>query len=976
MTHARSFSGHLRFLRDARAACLLLFVALLPACQPATPPQQQAQVATAQPAPVIATSDNDTRSYRYIELPNELRVLLISAPDTDKAAAALDVNVGSWADPADRQGLAHFLEHMLFLGTDRYPTAGEYQDFIVAHGGNHNAFTASEDTNYFFDIDARYLEPALDRFSRFFVAPLFSAEYVDREKHAVYSEYKAGIRDDRRRTFDVLREVANPAHPMAKFSVGSLDTLADRPGAPVRDALLKFYDEHYSANLMTLVVIGREPLDQLQTMVTTRFGEIPNRRRARTTIDAPLFAPDGLPKRVQIQPVQEEYAVSYLWPLGDQRDDYEGKSLEYIGNILGHEGDGSLLSWLKQRGWAQGLSAGRLFDYRGGASFNVNIALTEAGSAHVDEITQAVYQTIERIRDGGVQAWLYDEQKAIATQRFRFRDLPPPIGEASQLAGNLQQYPAVDVIRGDYVMDRFEPAHIERLLADLTPARMLMAVTAPHIAADRSSAFYATPYSVQTPTAAQLKAWAHPPANAAIRLPAPNIFVADDLRVKTPPPAAAARKPTLLRDAGGLHLWFLQDAVFNLPKAAITIDIRSPLANDSPQHVVATELLVRVLRENLNEFSYPALLAGLSYDIGQSGRGIVVRVQGFDPKSAVLLERILDALRQPQIAPATLARVADELRRELQDNSKRQPQERLAGDLGNVLMRNRWPDAELLRHVRAYDALQLRAFAAQLRGNIDVQALVYGNVDTAAAQHVATLIEQKLLAGARVASVPPVAVAQLPQADYRRTLPAAHDDAALLLYRQAADNTLTTRVALGVSAQIIDADFYGKLRTEQQLGYIVGSSVKPIRDVPGIVFLVQSPVAGPARLGAAFQDFFRQWSARSPDELRPLFERHKAALVRMLNEQPKNFGEANARLWEDLSNGFTDFDARAQRARAAEALTFEQWLPLFRRDVLDPRGHSLWLSVDGRFKAEGLREGRDIGRLDAFKQDQPYYSFP
>ncbi|HSB95705.1 MAG TPA: insulinase family protein, partial [Spongiibacteraceae bacterium] len=221
-------------VRNWRSIALLLVLFLLGACQPVAPKQAAASAdhSATSPAITVAASDNDARSYRYLELPNQLRVLLISAPNTDKAAAALDVNVGSRQDPNDRQGLAHFLEHMLFLGTDRYPQADEYQDFISSHGGSHNAFTAFEDTNYFFDIDSRYLEPALDRFSRFFVAPLFSAEYVDREKHAVYSEYKAGIRDDQRRSLDVLREVVNPEHPFAKFSVGSLDTLADRPEQP------------------------------------------------------------------------------------------------------------------------------------------------------------------------------------------------------------------------------------------------------------------------------------------------------------------------------------------------------------------------------------------------------------------------------------------------------------------------------------------------------------------------------------------------------------------------------------------------------------------------------------------------------------------------------------------------------------------------------------------------------------------------
>jgi hypothetical protein len=61
----------------------------------------------------------DIRSYRVIRLLNQLEVLLIHDPETDKASAALDVNVGSFSDPKDMPGLAHAVEHMLFMGTEK-----------------------------------------------------------------------------------------------------------------------------------------------------------------------------------------------------------------------------------------------------------------------------------------------------------------------------------------------------------------------------------------------------------------------------------------------------------------------------------------------------------------------------------------------------------------------------------------------------------------------------------------------------------------------------------------------------------------------------------------------------------------------------------------------------------------------------------------------------------------------------------------
>ncbi|MBK8289257.1 MAG: insulinase family protein [Cellvibrionales bacterium] len=111
--------------------------------------------------------ETDKRDYRNLVLANGMKVLLVSDPHTDKSAAALDVATGSGDDPEQRQGLAHFLEHMLFLGTKKFPEPGEYQAFISDNGGSHNAFTSLEHTNYFFDIDPQQLKPALDRFSQF-----------------------------------------------------------------------------------------------------------------------------------------------------------------------------------------------------------------------------------------------------------------------------------------------------------------------------------------------------------------------------------------------------------------------------------------------------------------------------------------------------------------------------------------------------------------------------------------------------------------------------------------------------------------------------------------------------------------------------------------------------------------------------------------------------------------------------------------
>ena len=109
-----------------------------------------AAAATTRVVDDIVSAALDRRSYRWVELDSGLRALLISDANSDKAAAALEVKTGHFDDPADVAGLAHFTEHMMFLGTESFPDERSFKDFIGRHGGSSNAFTGMETTGYHF----------------------------------------------------------------------------------------------------------------------------------------------------------------------------------------------------------------------------------------------------------------------------------------------------------------------------------------------------------------------------------------------------------------------------------------------------------------------------------------------------------------------------------------------------------------------------------------------------------------------------------------------------------------------------------------------------------------------------------------------------------------------------------------------------------------------------------------------------------
>ena len=168
---------------------------------------------------------------------NGLQVYLISDPGIDQSAASMSVEAGSWQDSEEYPGTAHFLEHMLFMGNAAYPDESEYMQYIQDNGGLVNAFTASDRTVYMFSINNDAYEGALDRFSHFFIDPLFNPSCIQRELQAVDQENSKNIENDNWREYMVFKETGNPKHPNRKFSTGNAKTLSGIP----QEALKNWY---------------------------------------------------------------------------------------------------------------------------------------------------------------------------------------------------------------------------------------------------------------------------------------------------------------------------------------------------------------------------------------------------------------------------------------------------------------------------------------------------------------------------------------------------------------------------------------------------------------------------------------------------------------------------------------------------------------------------------------------------------------
>lgn len=922
----------------------------------------------------VTTSPNDARKYALVTLDNGLRALLISDPETDKAAASLDVNIGSGSDPEHRQGLAHFLEHMLFLGTEKYPAANEYQDFITSHGGSHNAYTAQEHTNYFFDVDKAFLEPALDRFAQFFVAPLFSAEYVAREKNAVDSEYRSNLRSDRRRVYYAWKQLINPQHPLAKFATGNLDTLQDRDERLLRDELIEFYQEHYSANLMTLVVLGKEPVSELEQWVEQKFSPVKNYNRQVPSAGVPLYNEGQLPVRLWVKSVKDEPTLEFSFPVPPVRAHYQTKPLFYIAHLVGHEGRGSLLSALKAKGWADGLAAGPEFDNSDEATFGISIDLTREGLARIDDIIDQVFAYLSLVRNQGVQQRRFEEEARLLALKFEYRDKVPPQDYVQSLSLALQVYPAKDVLRADYAMDHFDAELIHDYLERLTPDNVAIIVSAPDVQTDQTEPWFGAEYRKEVLSEQEIARWRDNGGEYDFAMPEPNPFIPEHLVLHNLVDATEIPKRIVAKN--GLEVWFQQDTRFRSPKADIYLNLRSAFSNDSPRNAVLTELYVESIKDQLNEALYPAIVAGLDYKIYKHIRGISVRISGYDEKQPKLLERIIAGIVDLRVDADRFALLKVQLQRKLANAAEERPYVQAIGRVSDLLLVPHWPEAQQLEAVRDVTAADLQYFVSRYLSRAETVALVHGNVQPAQGQVIGELISDRLLSKLTATPVARGEVLSLaPGKRFAYSFSVAGNDSAVLVYVQGKNAERRESARYQLLAQIISSPFYTALRTEQQLGYIVFSFPLPVLEAPGLAFAVQSPVADVVTVSQRIDEFLEGFESFVSNLSEEELEAHKAGVLTRIFENEDKLEDVSDRYWSEIDRGEYDFDSRAQLAAEVQRLSKADLLTFYRGEILSEakrRYVKIVARSDGRETQRVYQGDEAIEDALIFKAQGPY----
>ncbi|CAG9464481.1 unnamed protein product [Pedinophyceae sp. YPF-701] len=906
-----------------------------------------------------------------------------------KAAAALSVGVGSFSDPQDLQGLAHYLEHMLFMGSAPFPEENGYDDFLSKHGGSSNAFTDAEQTTFYFDVNPAHLRDALDRFAQFFISPLCLAGSLEREVQAVENEFAGVKQTDGCRAVQLRCHTANAGHVLKLFGWGNRQSLWDGPraqGIDVRERLLEFYKTMYSAERMALVVQGGQPLEQLREWVTGLFAPVPAGRGPPPRFDA-LGSPFAQqpPKMIVFPAVRDTHTLQLVFALPCLADRYEAKGEEYFGHLLGHEGRGSLLAALKQRGLATGIYAGTDdsgYDKNSAAHiFAVQVNLTTAGLTRYKEVVALTFQYVEMLRRKGPQRWVWEEIRDTARMRFRFEDDDAPADFCAEAACNLHMYRPEHVLSGPYQYGEYDETLLVQLLELLRPTAEgwrieiqtsdINAVLLPSDGSRGHEPWFDLDYVVRDVAAADIEEWATATPAEDLALPPHNSYVPTDFSVLSPeqdcgpaplhaspgPDAPLCSAPALLSDTPGLRVWHKLDGRFKQPKAYAYFCVHSPLTAAGPRELAATALVQELLRDALTEEAYMAETANLLYHVSTDPvLGLQVKVEGFTHRMPRLVEQIFAALRglAGLVGAGDFERVREDVARKYK-NAHLKPGKHALWTRLYAIKPLDIVTADTLEQIEALTLAEVMQHLARLLSSCHVEALVIGNVTREGAAQMARTAREMLseqggvlTADARRADK----VVRLPEGCAKVvSVPAknpAETNSAVELYLQGPLDRFVAprdRVIVHMLESLLDEPLFNTLRTKEQLGYAVHGGYRLTLGVLGYGVQVVSSQHGPELLEASVEAFLASARDTLAGKSAEDFEKQRSAVAQRLSMRDPNLYEEAERHWYHILHRRYQFYSRDAELSQLQEVTLSECLEWYDAYIKPGSPHRRKISV-------------------------------
>jgi len=438
--------------------------------------------------PMKQTPRNDARLYQHTTLPNGLQVVNVYDPKSTQVAMSVAVSAGSYYDPGSYLGLAHLTEHAMFLGSEKYAKQSGFDEFLAAHGGASNAYTAEETTVYYAALDATGFDEGMARFGDVFADPLFNADWVWDEVSAVNSEHQKNKKSGAWRTQQILMSQANSGSPVSTFHTGDISTLKQGTKEQLVGNMSEYFAKNYCPPRMRLVTFGPMSPDKQLELAKKNFGGIPELGRTGKCPKEPQTFASTKPwpnaskqKFLRIKGLSTMPELHLLFPAPSMSNWFRSHPSAYLEEVLGFAGKNSLRTMLRDD---LNLASDVAFsgeDSSATSLIEVAFTLLPEGPNHLETILDAFFSFVDKVR-----ASPQDEKEQMMTSiaktsqlGYDWSALPDPENTASGLAEQMIRMGKSDLLIADsLILENIQSitGKIEFLLERLRPENMLVAL--------------------------------------------------------------------------------------------------------------------------------------------------------------------------------------------------------------------------------------------------------------------------------------------------------------------------------------------------------------------------------------------------------------------------------------------------------------------------------------------------------------------
>ncbi len=889
----------------------------------------------------ILTPSLQERKTVKIELDNGLKAYLISDPQAVKSAAAMAVMTGYWDDPEEYPGMAHLTEHLLFSGSKAYPKEQEYHSFIFDHAGLFNAFTSSDRTVYMFSIANPWFLDGLDRFSHFFIDPLFQKTSIEQELHAVDQEHAKNIEHDSWRMLMVCKETGNQKHPNAKFSTGNSQTLSKIPV----DGLRNWFESHYSPANMYLVIYSPLSIDILKSEVSKLFSQIPVREKKMTLPDIPLSSERQMGHITYIKPIKHLQQLVMQWemPIDFLPDDCKGAEILAYALNRGHpEG---LQEYLKKALLIDNLSVE--VEKIGGKHLILSLSfdLTEAGLENNHQIIETVFGTLSGLY---IPTYLFEEFYTLSKLQYEYQTREDPFTYTMALATLLPDEPFPSFPEKTILPTSYNPEQIQKILAYLTPKNCQYYLLADsNTPLDKKEKWMGVEYSIFTIPTPFLEKWSNILPNPKITIPLSNPYIPSNLEL-LPPTQLSAEKPWVMRKSDAITAYFIQDV--EAPEIAYYFHILSPLIEKNAKSIVLTDLFLEHIHETLQPTLSSASAAGLDASIYSKRLRLNLEMVGYSEKSLLLTQEIFRTLKNTQIYANEFKKYTHRLHRNYKNIEKDLPLKQAKEALA-CIVKEKIPENEKLAALKKITLQELQEFASTFFDTAHIEAMLAGNITPKEGEMLLTEIEKILQNKPYPATLhPQEKVIHFSEGkgpySFKKTT-ASQGNAAILLI-EAPPFSFITRAGQQILSVALSERFYAELRTKQMTGYLVMSFDEEFQKKLFQYFCVQSSTHDPEDLVSRFHKFLEKFLQNIQTEIpKERFEQIKQSQVSQIKSLGKNIRERTTR-WDLFAFEYgADFDWINKRVQGFEEISYDDFLQIAHQILCKENTHQISFLYQG-----------------------------